>query len=167
VKYLRNNLNQTKQRFNTYVLTEVSIVISLVIALASFAIALMPTYASKAELAEVLSSFPSFKATISQQYMETGHWPEKTELDPSQHYSQDLIKRIEFDGKGTINYFLNDRFSNLKDKTISFTATINPHQQWENIIWTCGYAKPLAGYQPQGKNLTDVDSKLLPRACKI
>jgi type IV pilus assembly protein PilA len=164
--YLKNNLNQAKQRFNTYVLTEVSIVISLIVVLVSFGTSLMPTFASKAELAEVLTSFPAFKATISQQYMETGNWPAKTELDPSQHYSKDLIKRIEFDGNGTINYFLNDRFSNLKNKTISFTATTSDSQQWENIIWICGYAKPLEGYSPQGDNLTDIDSSLLPSACK-
>ena len=166
MKYLKNNLNLAKQRFNTYVLTEVSIVISLIVVLSSIGATLMPSFASKAELSEILTSFPTFKATISQQYMETGKWPAKTELDSSQHYSTDLIKRIEFDGNGTINYFLNDRFSNLTDKTISFTATINVSQPWENIIWICGYAKPLEGYSPQGDNLTDIDSSLLPRACK-
>ena len=166
MKYLENNLKQAEQRYTSRLWYEILVVLSLISGLAAIGVAIMPTFTSKAELSEVLTSFPIVKERVSQYYMETGRWPEKYTLDDSQHYSKEVIERIEFDGNGTINYFLSHNISNMSGKIVSFSASTSESEGWQNLVWVCGYAKPIDGYQIQGKNMTNIDSKFLPQSCK-
>ncbi len=159
-------LRQAKDQFRLMVSLEIATVMTLVIALAGLSISVTPTYINKAKVTEVLMTFPTIRTDISQYYMETGHWPPQSNLQEGQSFSKDLITRVEFDGKGTISYFLTDYLNNSQERVISYTATINPTSPWQNLVWVCGYAKPLNGYRLQSENLTTLDPSLLPKSCR-
>jgi len=172
---LNNDLSGARNAHNLTIVMNVAISSLILFALVGLFSLNTPIYSNKAHLSSAFTQVSTLKAQLTSEYAYLGHWPKKSVLKEKGFDSSGVIERIQFDGEGTINIFFSDQQIDLSNKVLSFTAahiTSSTDINGKNtplissIVWVCGYAEVPEYYDFVGTNITNINSKYLPRSCK-
>lgn len=163
---ITNNLKSARYAFIVFICFEVMACTAFVASIAGVQSYLFPTYARKADISELLIALPSYKSDITVEYLENGEWPTKRRLDKAANRNYTIIARAEFDGKGAINFYFNDKYPDLKGKILSYSVTQTAGTPIGSILWICGYAKAPEGFEKIAFNITNIKPDFLPSSCK-
>lgn len=124
-------------------------------------------YIAKSKTIEALSVITANLQDTTVYYYETNLWPKAHQI---RHHNSDhigsYIDSISFDGNGGFHVRFNQRESLVAGKYLSIVASVPKASRAGSLIWVCGYAKPLAGYQLTSVSKTDLSPLLLGMACK-
>ncbi|MCW8878388.1 MAG: pilin [Kangiellaceae bacterium] len=124
-------------------------------------------YIAKSKTTEALSVITASIQDLTAHYYETNQWPRAHKIH---HYNSETIgsyvASISFDGVGGLHIEFNHQESLLAGKYLSIVASVPKESRAGSIIWVCGYAKPLTGYQLTSASKTDLSPLLLGMACK-
>ena len=161
----KNNMKDMGIKYLFYLLLNISITLIVIIFLLGLSISSFSIYQIKSRLSSVLTNIPIWRLQAGSTYTQTGRWPESYVIeDRKENFG--VIKKVIFDGKGTINIFFNNNYPQLTNKVLSFSASEIPNIETGNIIWNCGYAELPNYFISMGDNMTNIQHKYLPSSCK-
>ena len=163
---INNDLKSEIINSRLHRLIDVFVSVLMMVALSAIASSYLPIYSTKARVSEALFQFPAAREKVMIDYIYSGKWPKKALLHEIDEREFDHIKRITFDGKGTIDFLFDNKYLELSGKTLSFVASQSMADTFKKIIWTCGYSEPLHGFKAIGTNRTNIAVKYLPNTCR-
>ncbi len=161
-----NDLKKEKYNHRCMWLVNVFISVFTMIGLLFFNISQVSIYTTKTRVSEVFVKFSAARENVMSDYSYLGHWPDAKSLQEGDFGWVSHVGKITFDGNGTIDFSFSDQYPELKGKKLSFVATQSMGRHTNKIIWSCGFAEPLNGFEPIGVNNTTIEAKYLPNTCR-
>lgn len=163
---IANDLKNEENNHRVMLLANTFIGVFTMIGLVSFIASQVSTYTTRARVSEVFVRFSVAREQVMGDYTYLSNWPEQKILEKRPHRSSNYVEEITFNGKGTIDFLFSDQEPKLEGKKLSFVATRSKRNDVNKIIWNCGFAEPLTGFEAVGINNTTVEPKYLPRSCR-
>lgn len=154
---------------NGFTLMEMMVVLAIICILAVFALPIPQDNVSRKQIVESIELIESYKKNIALYHEKNLKFPvdnaEAAMPKPGQLIGN-FVTRIELKD-GAFHFYLGNKIhSSLKDKMISVRPVIVKGSPASPVSWICGYSAIPEGMIAVGDNLTNVDKKHLPLACR-
>ena len=148
-----------------FTLIELMIVVAIIGILAAIAIPAYQVYLVRAQVAEGISLASGLKTAVSEYRAERGSLPaDVTAVSMSSSVFGRHVTGVTI-ADGVVNIIFGDQANaaNLAGRTLSLQPASTSSG---DITWLCGYAQTPLGTTANGVNLTDIEARFLPRACR-
>lgn len=155
-----------------FTLIEMMVVVALIAVLASVGIPRMSSYIKRAEISEAYALSVVARQQVAGYYARRGRFPNNNaeaglptpELLPGKFVSTIDVEQGAVHLRFGTSYQSEDETK--KGDTLSYRPGVHDHYPpGEQIVWTCGYALPVAGLTLFGTNRTNLPVEYISGEC--
>lgn len=159
-----------KNKNKGFTLIELMIVVAIIGILAAVALPSYQTYVTRAQVVESLVIVGELKNTVSEYYKYTGKFPADNEaagMPEEEYLLGNYVKGVLMED-GAFHVRLGNKVNSILDgKLLTIRPIIVSNSPESPFSWVCGHASIPEGMEAVGKNLTEIDTGLLPASCRI
>lgn len=152
-----------------FTLMEMMVVLAIIAILAVFMMPVPQDNITRKQIAESLELIELYKKQLTLNYQTSSSFPDSNkdaDIPEPEKLIGNFVTKIELKQGAFHLYFGNKAHLNLKEKIISVRPIRVKGSPESPISWICGLSPVPEGMEAVGNDLTNIDRKFLPLACR-